>query len=75
MSHARSEYEDFKTLAPDAYDSVLALSKIAAKAGIESGDVITAVNGTPVKDSRDLARKIGMMAPDTPDSAIRPAIR
>lgn len=37
----------------------------AAKAGIESGDVITAVNGTPVKDSRQLAREIGMMAPDT----------
>src|SRR5665213_3551398 len=35
MSHARSEYEDFKTLAPDVYDSVLALSKIAAKAGID----------------------------------------
>jgi len=37
----------------------------AAKAGIAAGDVITAVNGTPVKDSRDLARKIGMMAPNT----------
>ena len=36
----------------------------AAKAGIKSGDVITAVNGTPVKDARDLARTIGMMAPD-----------
>lgn len=36
----------------------------AAKAGIQSGDVITAVNGTPVKDARDLARTIGMMAPD-----------
>jgi serine protease Do len=35
----------------------------AAKAGIRSGDVITAINGTPVKDSRDLARRIGMMAP------------
>ncbi|MEJ2378654.1 MAG: Do family serine endopeptidase, partial [Pseudolabrys sp.] len=35
----------------------------AAKAGIKSGDVITAVNGKPVKDSRDLARTIGMMAP------------
>ena len=35
MSYARSEYEDFKTLAPDVYDSVLALSKIAAKAGID----------------------------------------
>jgi serine protease Do len=37
----------------------------AAKAGIESGDVITAVNGTPVKDARDLARTIGMLAPDS----------
>src|ERR1700688_4485972 len=37
----------------------------AAKAGIESGDVITAVNGTLVKDARDLARTIGMMAPDS----------
>ena len=35
----------------------------AAKAGIESGDVITAVNGTPVKDARELARTIGMMTP------------
>jgi serine protease Do len=40
----------------------------AAKAGIKSGDVITAVNGTPVKDARDLARTIGMM---TPDSSIK----
>ncbi len=37
----------------------------AAKAGIVSGDVITAVNGAPVKDARDLARTIGMMAPDS----------
>src|SRR6202795_5411944 len=35
----------------------------AAKAGIEAGDVITAVNGASVKDSRDLARNISMMAP------------
>ena len=35
----------------------------AAKAGIEAGDVITAVDGKPVKDSRDLARTISMMAP------------
>jgi serine protease Do len=35
----------------------------AAKAGVEAGDVITAVNGTSVKDSRDLARNISMMAP------------
>ena len=36
----------------------------AAKAGILSGDVITAVNGTPVKDARDLARTIGTIAPN-----------
>ena len=35
----------------------------AAKAGIEAGDVITALNGTPVKDSRDLARHVSVMAP------------
>jgi serine protease Do len=35
----------------------------AAKAGIESGDVITAVNGVPVKDARELARTIGGFAP------------
>jgi serine protease Do len=35
----------------------------AAKAGIAAGDVITSVNGTEVKDSRDLARTISMMAP------------
>jgi serine protease Do len=35
----------------------------AAKAGIEAGDVITAVDGKPVKDSRDLARTISMMTP------------
>jgi serine protease Do len=37
----------------------------AVKAGIEAGDVITAVNGKPVKDARDLAKKIGAMAPKT----------
>ena len=37
----------------------------AAKAGIVSGDVITAVNGTAIKDARELARKIGGMAPGT----------
>jgi serine protease Do len=37
----------------------------AAKAGIDSGDVITAVDGKPVKDSRALAQTIGMMAPGT----------
>jgi serine protease Do len=35
----------------------------AAKAGIEAGDVITAVNGASIKDSRDLARTIATLAP------------
>jgi serine protease Do len=37
----------------------------AAKAGIKSGDVIIAVNGTPVRNERELARRIGTMAPGT----------
>jgi serine protease Do len=35
----------------------------AAKAGVEAGDVITAVNSQPVKDARELARIIGGFAP------------
>jgi AhpD family alkylhydroperoxidase len=35
MSHARSEYEDFRRIAPDAYDLVLALGQLAAKAGLD----------------------------------------
>src|SRR4249919_3506706 len=35
MSHARKEYHDFMTLAPEAYEAVLALGKIAAEAGID----------------------------------------
>ncbi len=35
----------------------------AAKADIHAGDVITAVNGKTIKNARDLARTIGMMAP------------
>src|SRR6478735_1385039 len=35
MSHARSEYEDFKKIAPDAYELVLALGQVAAKAGLD----------------------------------------
>lgn len=35
----------------------------AKKAGIEAGDVITAVNGDEVKDARDLAKKIGALPP------------
>ena len=37
----------------------------AVKAGIEAGDVITAVDGKEVKDARDLAKKIGALAPKT----------
>jgi serine protease Do len=37
----------------------------AAKAGIKAGDVITQVNGEEVKDSRELAKKIGAMHPGT----------
>ncbi len=36
----------------------------AAKAGIEAGDVITAVDGQDVKDARDLAKKIGGKMPN-----------
>ena len=35
----------------------------AVKAGIQAGDVITAVNGVLLRDARDLARTIGTMAP------------
>jgi serine protease Do len=35
----------------------------AAKAGIESGDIVTAVNGQSIKDARELARIIGGLAP------------
>jgi serine protease Do len=34
-----------------------------AKAGIRKGDVITAVNGEPVKDPKDLARRIAAIDP------------
>ena len=35
----------------------------AAKAGVEAGDIITAVNGQSIKDARELARIIGGSAP------------
>src|SRR5260370_16358612 len=35
MSHAHSEPNDFKALAPDAYDVVAALGQAAGKAGID----------------------------------------
>ena len=37
----------------------------AAKAGLKPGDVVTSINGSAVKDSRDLARKIAGIAPNT----------
>ena len=35
MSHARSEYKNFKALAPDVFDLVLALGQAATKAGMD----------------------------------------
>jgi serine protease Do len=35
------------------------------KAGIKEGDVITAVNGQPIKDARDLARRVAAFGPKT----------
>ena len=35
----------------------------AAKAGILSGDVVTAVNGAAVRNATDLSRMIGAMTP------------
>src|SRR5262249_26243401 len=37
----------------------------ADKAGIKSGDVITSVDGRPVKNARELAKTISSMAPGT----------
>ena len=45
----------------------------AAKAGVQAGDVITAVNGNAVKDSRTLAREISGMAPGSSAQARYPA--
>jgi AhpD family alkylhydroperoxidase len=35
MSHDRSEYADFKALAPDVFEAVLGLGQFAAKAGLD----------------------------------------
>ncbi len=35
------------------------------KAGIRQGDVIRAVNGQPIKDARDLARRVAAFGPNT----------
>jgi serine protease Do len=37
----------------------------AAKAGIKSGDVVLAVNGTPIKDARELSRRVSLINPGT----------
>jgi serine protease Do len=37
----------------------------AAKAGLTSGDVVTSVNGEPIKQANDLARKVSNSAPGT----------
>jgi serine protease Do len=37
----------------------------AAKAGIKSGDVVMSVNGEPVKDARELARKVASLNPNS----------
>src|SRR5205823_11361549 len=37
----------------------------AAKAGIQAGDVVSEVNGSTVKDARELAKQVGAMAPGT----------
>jgi len=35
------------------------------KAGIKKGDVVTALNGEPIKDPRDLARRVAALQPGT----------
>jgi serine protease Do len=35
----------------------------AAKAGVKAGDVIVSIDGTSIKDSRELAQRIGTMSP------------
>ena len=37
----------------------------AAKAGINAGDVVVAVNGSPIKDARGLAQSVAGLAPGT----------
>ncbi len=53
---------------PDAKGALVAEPETgspAAKAGLKAGDVIVKVDGKTVEDARDLARKIGGMAPET----------
>jgi len=35
MSHARSEYENFRAMAPDVYDAIAMLGQAASRAGID----------------------------------------
>ena len=37
----------------------------AAKAGLQSGDIVTALDNAEIKDARDLARKVAQIAPGT----------
>jgi serine protease Do len=37
----------------------------AAKGGLAAGDIVVSVNGAPVKDSRELVRRISALAPGT----------
>jgi serine protease Do len=56
--------ESFGLDRPDgAVIASVAPGSAAAKAGLKSGDVITAVNGEPVVQSGDLSSRIGMEAP------------
>lgn len=38
----------------------------AAKAGLKNGDIIFMLDGSPIADSRDLARKVAAQSPGTP---------
>jgi len=55
----------FKTSQAGALVAAPQADSPAAKAGILSGDVITAVDGKALKDARDLAKLIGGMMPGT----------
>jgi len=49
-----------------SYGAIFATPRLgspATKAGIEAGDVVTMVNGSPLEHARDFARLISMMAP------------
>jgi serine protease Do len=64
VSDGIAESLGLKKAAGAIVDSVKSGSP-AAKAGVKVGDVITAVNGTPVKDARGLARTVARLSPDS----------